>query len=165
MSLRSVPRFHAGWGARSGWPRSLWRPERPEPPATGCTPLTAPAITDALHALLVKRADDLEGCPESTRAGGNRRCNRGIRSRPLAYRQDRRRQRLGAPMPSGHFLLMIQIETIIAARAKMPRNSEGCVICFQNRKRDWMRTYAFVQAAQNLGGSASRTYHAVNSPG
>jgi hypothetical protein len=29
-------------------------------PANGAAP--APAITDALHALLVKRADDLEGC-------------------------------------------------------------------------------------------------------
>jgi hypothetical protein len=27
---------------------------------------SAPAITDALHALLVKRADDLEGCPEGS---------------------------------------------------------------------------------------------------
>ena len=26
----------------------------------------APAITDALHALLVKRADDLEGCTEGS---------------------------------------------------------------------------------------------------
>ena len=26
----------------------------------------APAITDALHALLVRRADDLEGCPEGS---------------------------------------------------------------------------------------------------
>jgi len=27
---------------------------------------SAPAITDALHALLVKRADDLEGCTEGS---------------------------------------------------------------------------------------------------
>ena len=32
------------------------------PPATGST-RQAPAITDVLHALLVKREDDLEGCP------------------------------------------------------------------------------------------------------
>jgi hypothetical protein len=33
-------------------------------PTNDATP--APAITDALHALLVKRADDLEGCTEGS---------------------------------------------------------------------------------------------------
>jgi len=33
-------------------------------PADGISP--APAITDALHALLVKRADELEGCTEGS---------------------------------------------------------------------------------------------------
>ena len=33
-------------------------------PADGASP--APVITDALHALLVKRADDLEGCQEGS---------------------------------------------------------------------------------------------------
>jgi hypothetical protein len=33
-------------------------------PTNGAVP--APAITDALHALLVKRADDLDGCTEGS---------------------------------------------------------------------------------------------------
>ena len=33
-------------------------------PADGASP--APAITDALHALLLKRADELEGCTEGS---------------------------------------------------------------------------------------------------
>lgn len=33
-------------------------------PADGASP--TPAITDALHALLVRRADDLEGCTEGS---------------------------------------------------------------------------------------------------
>jgi hypothetical protein len=42
----------------------------------------APAITDALHALLVKRADDLEGCTEGS---GRRGRARGITDAIEAY--------------------------------------------------------------------------------
>jgi len=37
-------------------------------PTSGATP--APAITDALHALLVQRADVLEGCPKGSAEEG-----------------------------------------------------------------------------------------------
>jgi hypothetical protein len=37
-------------------------------------------------------------------------------------------------VPNGHFLLMIQIQMIIAANAKMPRNREGCFISSCKRR-------------------------------
>ena len=61
---------------------------------------TLPTIfeADAMHALLVLRADQIEaytaGSPEETRVQGNRRCSRGLRGQALARWQGARREGL-----------------------------------------------------------------------